>query len=70
LDWAGFHSWLDTFPSGPIVRFKRDRLVAVAGADERHLSIGLSWSVPWAVLRILEPDVHEVPTRAPAVPTR
>jgi hypothetical protein len=68
LDWEGFHSGLQSVLVSSLVCGKRDKLVAVAGALERHLFIGLSWSVPWALLRVLESDVDELPRRPPALP--
>ena len=68
LDLDGFQSWLDGFLAGPLARGKIDKVTAVLGDIERHLSVGVSWSAPWAVLRLLDHDVDALPTQAPSLP--
>ena len=68
LDLDGFQSWLDGFLAGPLARGKIDKVTAVLGDIERHLFVGVSWSAPWAVLRLLEQGVDALPAQAPRLP--
>jgi hypothetical protein len=68
LDWNGFYYWLDSFLTSDICLRKRDKLVRSAAVDERHLFVGITWSAPWSVLRVLEHDVRDVPVRSPTFP--
>jgi hypothetical protein len=68
LDLDGFQSWLDGFLAGPLARGKIEKVTAMLGDIERHLFVGVSWSAPWAVLRLLDDDVDALPTQAPRLP--
>jgi len=47
---------------------KRDKLLRFHEVEARHLFVGVTWSVPWAVLRALEDDVDDRPPRPPVLP--
>ena len=68
LDLDGFQSWLDGFLAGPLARGKIDKVTAVPGDIERHIFVGVSWSAPWAALRLLDQGVDALPTQAPRLP--
>lgn len=68
LDWHGFDDWLNAYLSSDICLRKRDKLVRSTPVKARHLFIGVTWSVPWSVLRALEDDVGELPARSPSLP--
>lgn len=68
LDWAGFDAWLSGFLAEPIIERKRHKLAAAVEARERHIFVGVSWSVAWSVHRVLEQGVSELPPRAPNLP--
>lgn len=68
LDLDGFHRWLTAFLAGTLAKTKVDKLTDVPGDIERHLFVGVSWSAPFAVVRMLDLDVDSLPFRAPTLP--
>jgi hypothetical protein len=69
LDLDCVHKWLGGLLEGPLARRKLDKLTDVSGDMERHLFVGVTWSAPWAVLRLLEMDVDALPSHAPTLPS-
>ena len=69
LDWPTFDGWLGKYLSSEICLRKRDKLVGSTPVNARHLFIGVTWSVPWAVLRVLEDDARDLPPTSPSLPT-
>jgi hypothetical protein len=68
LDMDCFQDWLHRFLAEPLARAKTDKLTAVHGDIDRHLLVGVSWSAPWAVLRLLDQDVVALPAETPRLP--
>jgi hypothetical protein len=68
LDLASVERWLRDFLRGPLAAKKFVKLLAVSDVSERHLFVGISWSVPWAVIRLLDLDVAALPPRPPSLP--
>jgi len=68
LDLASVDRWLQGFLRGPLAAKKFVKLMALTDVSERHLFVGVSWSVPWAFIRLLELDVDALPPRPPCLP--
>jgi hypothetical protein len=68
LDLERVESWLDGFLRGPLAARKVAKLLDVPDVSERHLFVGVSWSVPWAVIRLFDSDVDALPSRPPSLP--
>ncbi|QWZ07814.1 hypothetical protein KRR39_20880 [Nocardioides panacis] len=68
VDIEAFHVWLAAFLAKPLAQSKLNKLAGVPGEIERHLFVGVSWSAPWPVVRLLDREVDALPFREPALP--
>ena len=67
-DVDGFQTWLDDFLNGTLAQDKILKIIAAPGDHEGHLLVGVSWSAPWAVIRLLQEDIDVLPVKAPGLP--
>ncbi|GAA3638163.1 hypothetical protein GCM10022223_66380 [Kineosporia mesophila] len=66
-DWEGFQSWLANFLTSNTVANKREKLAAT-GTPQRHLFVGISSAMPWAVLHALDYPSIGLPLFVPQLP--
>lgn len=67
LNWPGFEEWLGGFLLGPKIMNKRRKLAATK-VEERHCFVGVSQTIRWEALRVLDRDVGDIPPSDPALP--
>jgi hypothetical protein len=68
VDWAAFRGWLDRFLTSDMANRKARKLAQFPEIPDRHLFVGVTWTAPWAVLRVLQSDVPDLPIEAPTLP--
>ena len=67
LDWLSFLGWIEQFTNCGALADVRSKL-AMTGADERHVFIGVSLTTPWEVLYPLHREITDLPSGPPLLP--